>query len=116
MFYFNKKGVPIGIFNKRPRNYSAGGMIKNYPGNKHPDEDTISSLLEEGSLVIPKSVMQSGIMKKYGGPVTGPHNPYHNELVPTIVLPGELVVDKLYAPAVTKYLKSHGVTLPLPQK
>lgn len=113
MFYFNKRGTPIGIFNKRPRNYSAGGMIKNYRGNKHPDEDTISSLLEEGSLVIPKGVMESGIMKKYGGPVTGPHNYNHAELVPTIVLPGELVVDKLYAPDVTRYLKSKGITLPL---
>lgn len=115
MFYFTDKGKPIQIFNKRPRNYSAGGPILGNAKIKDKDEDTISSKLEIGSLVIPVPVMKSGIMSLYKGPISGPKTTDPRRLTPTIVMPGEIVVHKKYAPAVTRFLKKHGITLPLPQ-
>lgn len=111
MFYFTSSGKPIPIFNKRPRNYSAGGMIHGNPKIKDKNEDTISSKLEIGSLVIPVPVVKSGIMKLYKGPITGPKS--NTNLSPTIVMPGEIVVHKKYASAVTKFLASHNIYLPL---
>lgn len=115
MFYYSEKGEPIQILNRRPRNYSAGGFIKGHPKIQTPDEDTISSLLEYGSLVIPVPVMKSGIMDGYKGKLTHTPTKDRSKLAPTIVMPGEMVVHKKYAPAVERYLKKHGITLPLPK-
>jgi hypothetical protein len=115
MFYFTDKGKAVQIFNKRPRNYSAGGPILGNAKIRDKNEDTISSRLEIGSLVIPVPVMKSGIMKLYKGPLTGPKTNDPRRLTPTIVMPGEIVVHKKHAPAVMRFLKSHGITLPLPQ-
>jgi len=115
MFYYNDRGRPIQILNNRPRNYSAGGLIKGHPSIQTPHEDTISSLLEYGSLVIPVPVMESGIMNGYKGKLTGEKTTDKKRLSPTIVMPGEAVIHKDHAPAVEKYLKKHGVILPLPK-
>jgi len=115
MFYYSEKGQPIQILNRRPRNYSAGGFIKGHPKIQTPEEDTISSLLEYGSLVIPVPVMQSGIMDHYKGKLTGKKTTNKSQLAPTIVMPNEYVVNKKHAPAVERYLKKHGITLPLPK-
>jgi len=114
MFYYKDNGQPIKILNTRARNYSAGGFIKGHPKIETPNEDTISSLLEYGSLVIPVPVMQSGIMDGYKGKLFDKKTDNKNHLAPVIVMPGEMVVHKKYAPAVEKYLKKHGITLPLP--
>lgn len=113
MFYWTPKGKAIEIFNKRPRNLSGGGMIKDYKGNKHPNEDTVSSYLAYGDLVIPKSVMESGVMKDYHGGITGPVEHDRSKLGKTIVLPNEMVIHKRYAKGAEKYLKKHGIVLPL---
>ena len=113
-FYYKDNGQPIKILNTRPRNYSAGGFIKGHPKIETPNEDTISSLLEYGSLVIPVPVMQSGIMDRYKGKTTGEKTTDKSRLAPVIVMPGEAVINKKYAPAVERYLKKHGITLPLP--
>jgi len=89
-------------------------MIQDHPKILHKDADTISSLLEYGSLVIPVPVMESGIMQKYKGPLTGPKITDKSKLAPVIVMPNEYVVNKKHAPAVEKYLKKNGITLPLP--
>jgi len=115
MFYYNDKGRAIQILNSRPRNYSAGGFIKGHPNIQTPHEDTISSLLEYGSLVIPVPVMESGIMDGYKGKLFDEKTDDKHRLSPTIVMPGEMVVHKKYAPAVEKYLKKNGITLPFPK-
>ena len=90
-------------------------MIQDHPKILHKDADTISSLLEYGSLVIPVPVMESGIMERYRGPLTGPKMMDKSKLAPVIVMPNEYVVNKKHAPAVEKYLKKNGITLPLPK-
>lgn len=115
MFYFGQNGNAVQIFNRRPRNMSAGGPVHGSPKIMNKDEDTISSLLEYGSLVIPTSVMQSGIMDGFRGKLTGPKTTDKRMLAPVIIMPGEHVVNKMHAPAVEKYLKKNGITLPLPK-
>lgn len=112
MFYINK-GRKIQINNTRPRNLSAGGWIKDDKKTPYKDEDSISSNLEYGSLVIPKRVMESGVMKLYKGPTTGPKQTDPHELGKTIVMGHEYVVHKRYAGRVEKFLAKHGITLPL---
>ena len=114
MFYLTPKGRTISIFNKRPRNYSAGGPIVPDKRNPIKDEDSISSQLEIGSLVIPCPVVKTGIMDLYDGPITGPKTKDPRRLTPTIVMENEIVVHKDHAPRVTQFLKKHGITLPLP--
>lgn len=113
MFYYNGQNQPVQIFNKRARNYSAGGYITPNPKNLFPHEDSISSLLEPGSLVIPVKVMESGVMDGYKGKLTDKKITDKSKLTPIIVMEKEMVVAKKYAPAVEKYLKKHGWTLPL---
>lgn len=115
MFYFNNKGKRIDLLNKRPRNLSGGGIIKDHPNNEHKHDDTISSYLAYGNLVIPKKVVDSGILNPYlkkhkikDDKETNPKN-----LSKTIVQAGEIVVHKKYAKGVEDYLKKHGITLPL---
>jgi hypothetical protein len=59
--------------------------------------------------------MESGIMQRYKGPLTGKKTTDKRKLAPVIVMPNEYVVHKKHAPAVEKYLKNHGITLPLPK-
>jgi hypothetical protein len=54
-------------------------------------------------------------MQKYKGPLTGPKITDKSKLAPVIVMPNEYVVNKKHAPAVERYLKKHGVVLPLPK-
>lgn len=113
MFYFNGSGQPVQIFNKRRSNFSDGGYVKYHPNNEFSDQDSIASYLEPGSLVIPTSVMQSGVMKGYKGPLTDRTVHDTSKLSNVIIMPGEFVVAKKYASAVEKYLKKHGIELPL---
>lgn len=115
MWYKSDSGRAIQILNNRPRNYSGGGLIKGHPKIQTPDEDTINSLLEYGSLVIPVPVMRSGVMDGYKGKLFDKKTDDRKQLAPTIVMPGEMVIHKKYAPAVEKYLKKFGITLPLPK-
>ena len=114
MFYQTQSGKAVQLFNSRPRNLSRGGIIKDSPKIKDKKEDTISSLLEYGSLVVPVPVMKSGVMNGYKGQLTGPVQKDKKQLGRTVVMPNELVVHKRYANKVEKYLKSKGITLPLP--
>jgi hypothetical protein len=111
MFYFNSSGTKIGIFNTRPRNLSGGGIIKDNVKITNKDEDTISSLLQYGSLVVPKKIVP--LLDDYKGPINGP--PTHNKknLLKAIVMPGEVVVNRKYRKDVEKFLRSKGIRLPL---
>jgi hypothetical protein len=113
MFYWAKNGKAVDILNKRPRNLSTGGMIQDSPKIRNKKEDTISSLLEYGSLVVPVPVMKSGAMDDYKGPITGPAQHDKKQLGKTIVMPNELVVNKRYAKKVEDHLRRKGITLPL---
>lgn len=113
MYYYSGH-KRIDIFNTRPRNLSRGGLIRDNPKIKCKNEDTISSLLEYGSLVVPVPVMRSGVMKEYKGPITGPVQHDKAQLGRTVVMPNELVVNKRYASKVERFLKTKGITLPLP--
>lgn len=113
MFYYNKEGSPVGIFNKRRANFSDGGYVKYHPKNQFADQDSIASWLEPGSLVIPTSVMESGVMDGYKGKLRDRTVYDTSKLANVIIMPGEYVVAKKYAPAVEKYLKKHGIELPL---
>lgn len=115
MFYYNNRGKRIDIVNKRPRNLSAGGMIEDHPSipKAHKNQDTISSYLEYGSLVVPVPVMKSGVMDGYKGKIKDEKQTDKNELSKTIVMPGELVVHKKYARQVENFLRKKGIKLPL---
>lgn len=114
MFYYNEHGKKVRIFNHRPRNLSAGGLIKGFKNHRtnHKD-DTINSLLEYGSLVVPVPVMKAGFMDDYDGKVVGPPTKDKKKLSRTIVMPDELVVNRRYADKVERFLKRKGITLPL---
>jgi hypothetical protein len=111
--YFTEKGKAVNIFNKRPRNLSGGGLIKDSPKIKEKEEDTLSSYLEFGSLVIPVPVVQSGVMDLYKGRITGQKQLCMTQLGRTIVQPGEIVVNKKYATKVENFLKKKKITLPI---
>jgi hypothetical protein len=113
MFYFNGRGEPVQIFNKRRSNFSDGGYVKYHPNNEFSDQDSIASWLEPGSLVIPTSVMESGVMDLYKGKLTDRTVHDTSKLANVIIMPGEFVVAKKYARLVEKHLKKHGIELPL---
>ena len=120
MFWFyNKHGRPVQIANRKPINLSRGGMIDEHPNTRIEDveEDTIQSLLEVGSLVIPRPVMERGYMNGYpflhrlrGKEIKDP-----SRLVPVVVMSRELIVPKANAGSVKKWLEKRGVTLPIPE-
>lgn len=113
MFYYNKQGNPVGIFNKRRTNLSDGGMVPYHPNNEFADQDSIAAWLEPMSLVIPTKVMESGVMDGYKGKTRDRTVHDTSKLANVIVMPGEMVVAKKYAKAVERYLKKHGIELPL---
>lgn len=114
-FYHNQAGRKIFIVNSRPRDYSAGGYVEDSPSipRKDINEDTIMSKLEYDSLVVPKPV--AWMMKYYPGKILGPKEENPDNLADTIIMPHEVVVDKLHAPKVEKWLSKHGITLPIPE-
>jgi hypothetical protein len=79
----------------------------------YPEEDCISSRLEVGSLVVPKKVVDSGVLKEYNGKLHGKGTDDPKKLSPTIVMPGEWVVAKEHAPKVESFLRRKGIRLPL---
>ena len=115
MFYYNKQGKRVDLLNKRPRNLSRGGMIEDHPSipKANKNQDTISSYLEYGSLVVPVPVMKSGVMDEYKGPIQDKKQTDKKQLSKTIVMPGELVVHKKYADKVENFLRKKGIKLPL---
>lgn len=111
-FFKSSTGRCVTIANARPRNLSGGGMIKWEDFNTdEKEEDCIMSNLEDGSVVIPRSVVP--LLKDYKGPIMGPKQMDKNKWLPTIVQPEEVVIHKKYADNVLRFLKSKGVSLPL---
>lgn len=121
MFYINPFGKTVKLMNRKPINYSEGGLIRWEAGQYHPfkndlQHDNKPVLLEVGSMVIPRPVIHlfHSFEEKYGSvkqrKVIDP-----NELVEICVMPEEAIVPKKHAEAMKNHLKAHGVTLPLPR-
>lgn len=113
MFYHNARGKKINIANPMaPLNLSKGGRIPALKGTeKHPNDDTILSKLEVGSLVVPRPAVKA--MKGYNGPTTGPVQTAKSKLVKAITMPDEIVIHKRHAPRVEAFLLKKGIRLPL---
>ena len=123
LFYYNRQSRPVFLVNSTPINYSRGGPVaynNDHLKNVNIDdqhEDTIYTLLEEGSVVIPVPVVRKGHMNDYiemGGKISD-NNLIKDKgkLVKTILMPGEIVVQKKYANQVLDFLKRRGITLPI---
>ena len=111
-FFKASTGRCVTIANNRARNLSGGGMIRWEDFNTdEKEEDCIMSNLEDGDVVIPRSVVP--LLKDYKGPITGPKQMDKKKWLPTVVQPEEIVVNKKYANKVLRFLKSKGVSLPL---
>lgn len=126
LYYYNKQSRPIYLVNNRPINYSKGGLVKyeiSHLPFVNPDdnnEDTLYTLLEEGSVVIPRPVVKKGHIDDYikmGGKISdGKEIKDKSKLVKTILMPGEIVVQKKYTNSVLDFLKKRGITLPIEDK
>jgi hypothetical protein len=115
LFYYNEHSRPVFLLNKNPINLTRGGLIP-YPSRMNPDdkhEDTILSHLQEGSVVVPRPVVEKGYLKDYKGGIHGPKITDKNKLVKTIVMPHEIVVHKNHSSKVIDHLKKKGITLPI---
>jgi len=117
LHYRQANGNRVDIFNKKPRNMSAGGYVR---GNKkimrsgNNNEDTILSLLQEGQLVIPREVVSRVLpyLKTIHGGL-GPIVKNMDKLERVILQPDEIVISKKYSNKVETYLKDkHNLTLP----
>lgn len=123
LFYYNRQSRPVYLVNNKPINYSRGGLVvydKSHVKNINPDdqhEDTIYTVLEEGSVVIPVPIVKRGHINdylKYGGKISdGNKIKDKSKLIKTIIMPGEVIVQKKYANDVVSFLKKRGITLPI---
>lgn len=119
MFYTNPFGKTVKLMNRKPINYSQGGLIKWEANQYHPFKNDLQNdnkpvLLEVGSMVIPRPVIHlfHEFEEKYGS-VKQPKITNPNELVEICVMPEEAIVPRKHAKAMTNYLKANGVSLPL---
>jgi len=112
MFY-RKQGRKIFIANpNEPLNLSRGGLIPAIPGSeRHPNEDTISSYLESGSLVVPVKAVKH--LNDYKGKITGEVQTNKTKLVKAVTMPHEVVVHRRFASKVEDHLRKKGIRLPL---
>lgn len=112
MYYINRNNKPVQIANVLPRNLSRGGRIPYIKGIR--DEDTINGLLEIGSVVVPRPVIERGYMDDYPHKMTQRKITDKKKLIGCIVMPDEYIVPKRDANKVTAFLKKKGITLPIP--
>lgn len=114
--YYNRANQPVFLANNKPRNLSKGGFITFSKGDRinpdHENEDTILALLEPNSLVIPRPAVKH--LSDYKGKFTcGKMIKNEGSLIPTVVMPDEIIVCSHYANDVVDYLRKKGITLPL---
>jgi hypothetical protein len=116
MWYINRKNKPVQIANVLPRNLSRGGRIPWIKGIRDEDrnDDTINGLLEVGSIVVPRPVIERGYMDDYPHKMTQKKITDKKKLVGCIVMPDEWIIPKRDANKLTAFLKKKGITLPIP--
>lgn len=118
--YIDQYGKSVTLLNKKPINYSGGGMVK-WPnrtyGLAQTDmmNDNLSVLLERGSLVVPRPI--APMVRDFFGvdKLKQPMIKDTRVLVPVIVMPDEIIVPKSKAKMVDAWLRSQGFVLPLPR-
>ena len=117
--YIDSFGRNIPLLSNKFVNYSQGGVFKWNEGEFNPflnslEADNKKVLLENGSLVVPKPVMNLyyDYIEK-NGELKRPKIKNKDELVEVIVMPSEAVVPAKYVPQFKAYLKTYGVELPL---
>jgi hypothetical protein len=117
--YVEPFGRNIPLLSNKFENYSVGGVFKWKDGEFDPflnslEADNKKVLLENGSLVVPKPVMN--LYYHYidkNGELKRPKIKNKDELVEVIVMPSEAVVPAKYVAEFKAYLKTYGVELPL---
>lgn len=123
LYYYNRQSRPIYLVNNKAVNYSKGGLVEyklehlQYVNKDNYNEDTIYSLLEEGSLVVPRPIVDKGYIDEYikqGGKISnGKEIKSKKKLIKTIIMPGEIIVQAPYTNNVLDFLKKKGITLPI---
>lgn len=123
LYYYNRQSRPIYLVNNKAVNYSKGGLVEYklehlpYVNKDNYNEDTIYSLLEEGSLVVPRPIVDKGYIDEYikqGGKISnGKEIKSKKKLIKTIIMPGEIIVQAPYTNNVLDFLKKKGITLPI---
>jgi len=114
--YTDQYGKSVSLLNKRPINYSHGGVIK-WPSktyglhNTDMMNDNLSVLLELGSVVVPRPVAH--LVKSQYGELKQPLIKDMKKLTYVIVMPEEIIVPAKYAKMVLDFLRSKGISLPL---
>ena len=116
-YWTDPYGKTIRMMNSRPINYSQGGTVKWKKGQYNPLEndlthDNMPVLLEIGSLVIPRSVVNL-VRNKYGE-LRQPQVTNPAKLTVIIIMPEEYIVPAKHARVVKEFMRQHGITLPLP--
>jgi len=116
-YWVNPYGKTIKMMNHKPINYSQGGTVKWKKNQYNPLEndlhnDNMPVLLEIGSLVIPRSVVDL-VRNKYGE-LKQPKVLDPTKLTVIIIMPEEYIVPAKHARSVKEYMLQHGITLPLP--
>ena len=115
-------GRVIPFLADKPVNLTQGGMIKWNKDEYHPFKNSLTHdnkkvILEVGSIVVPKPVIHLfHEFEKIYGSVKGTKITDPAKTSPVIVMPEEAIVPSKYAGAFKAFLKSHGVTLPLPKQ
>lgn len=120
MFYYTPDKRKVKIFNRIPINLSRGGLIPHFKEIRPQDynDDTMYSILEVGSLIIPRPVVDAGFMDKF----LQENDIYQEEvkdprkLTNAVVMPREIVIPAKLADKAKAYLKKKGITLPLPKR
>lgn len=118
--YIEPFGKVIPFLHDKPKNLSAGGLVRWEKGEYDPflndlHKDNKPVLLEIGSMVVPRPIIPlfQEYEKLYGS-VRQPKITDQSKLSPVIIMPMEAIVPAKYASHFKAYLKKHGVTLPLP--
>jgi hypothetical protein len=119
--YVEPFGKVVPFLHDKPKNLTAGGIVKWDKGEYDPflndlQKDNKPVLLEIGSMVVPRPVIHLfHEYEKLYGSVKGPKITDQSKLSPVIIMPMEAIVPAKYTTHFKAFLKTHGVTLPLPK-
>lgn len=120
--YVDPYGTVVNLMNTKPLNLTVGGMVKWTKNSFNPllndlTRDNLRSLLEVGSLVIPRPIvpMVLGYVEQHG-PLTVEMVTDPDQLVECIIMPQEYIIPKKYAKQIQVFLNKNGITLPIPHE
>jgi hypothetical protein len=120
--YIEPFGKSVPFLHDKSENYTQGGMIRWDKGQFHPfkndlDRDNKPVMLEIGSVVVPKPIIQLFYeYERIYGSVKQKQITDPSQLTQVIVMPQEAVVPAKHAEHFKQFLLDYGVTLPLPKE